>query len=60
VLSALPVAAPVLAMFSGGDPIRVLVGSGAGRACLACGAGLWLTGRWWADRLVASATRAGR
>jgi tight adherence protein B len=60
VLSALPLAAPVLALLSGGDPIRVMVNSGAGRICLACGAGLWLTGRWWAHRLVASATRAGR
>jgi tight adherence protein B len=60
VLSALPLAAPVLAMLSGGNPLRVLVGSGAGRVCLTCGAGLWLTGRWWAGRLVASAARAGR
>jgi tight adherence protein B len=60
VLSALPLAAPVLAVLSGSDPIRVLVGSGAGRVCLVCGAALWLIGRWWAGRLVVSATRAGR
>ncbi len=59
VLTVLPVAALAVVPVLGVDPARVLVGTGAGRACLVTGLAMWACGVWWAASLVDSARRAG-
>lgn len=60
VLSWLPLGGLGLGLLIGADPVGTLLGTTAGRACLAGGGGLWLLGRWWTRVLVRRAERAGQ
>jgi tight adherence protein B len=56
VLTWLPLGGLGLGLLIGADVIEVLLTTGAGRVCLALGAGLWWAGRAWTGRLVHRAT----
>ena len=61
VLGALPLAGTVLGATMGADVPGTLIGTPAGRVCLLLGIVFWLTGGYWARRLVgAAAGSAGR
>lgn len=56
-LALLPVAGIALAAGLGADPLRLLLRTPVGMACLVGGLGLDATGLWWTARLVAAARR---
>jgi tight adherence protein B len=57
VMAVLPVAGVLLGAALGTDPIRFLLGTGAGAACLASAVGLDLLGLVWISRLANAAAR---
>lgn len=57
-LAALPALGLLLGTAMGADPLRVLLHSGAGLACLTAGAVLEAAGLWWAARIVRRAEAA--
>ena len=57
VLTWLPLAGLGLALLTGTNVVTVLLTTTAGRAGLAVGAALWLTGRWWMARMLRQAER---
>jgi tight adherence protein B len=59
VLAGLPFAGVGLGAVMGVNSLAVLVGTPVGWACAASGGLLWVAGRRWSSRLVASASRAG-
>lgn len=54
-LSALPGATVLLGELLGASPVAFLLGSDAGRLCLACGAVCYVAGLWWMRALLADA-----
>ncbi|MEA5453799.1 type II secretion system F family protein [Sinomonas sp. JGH33] len=58
ILSVLPVIGLVLGTLIGADPLKILLGTPLGLACLAAGAVLTVLGRSWSSRLVAAAAVA--
>lgn len=52
ILLVLPLAGLGLGMLLGGDPLRLLLGSGAGRLLGAVGVALTVAGWWWMRRLM--------
>jgi tight adherence protein B len=59
VLAALPLVGVALGALIGVNTLAVLLGTPLGWSCSASGALLWIAGRRWTSRLVASASRAG-
>lgn len=59
VLAWLPLGGAALGLLIGADPIGTLIGSAAGRVCLATGLALWTLGRRWTAALIRRAERAG-
>ncbi|WP_254047300.1 type II secretion system F family protein [Streptomyces aureus] len=58
VLAVLPLAGVALGAALGADPLRVLLHTPAGLACLAVGGALEAAGLWWAARIVRGGERA--
>ena len=58
-LAWLPALGLGLAQLLGAEPLALLTGTAAGRACLAAGAGLWWANGFWCRRLLASARQGG-
>lgn len=56
-LATLPLLGLLLGLSLGGDPLSWLLGSPAGRACLAAGLALTGLGLWWTGRIAARAER---
>jgi len=56
-LTWLPFVGLGLGMVMGVDPVRMLLGSPVGWACLGAGIAFLLVGRWWAAGLIAAASR---
>ena len=56
-LATLPLLGLALGLGLGGDPVGWLVGSAAGRACLAAGLALTAVGLWWTGRIAARVER---
>ncbi|MEU3555274.1 type II secretion system F family protein [Streptomyces fragilis] len=54
-LAGLPVLGLLLGTAMGADPLRILLHTGAGLACLAVGGVLEAAGVWWASRIVRGA-----
>lgn len=59
-LAWLPALGLVLAQLLGAEPLAVLTGTAAGRACLAAGAALWWANGFWCRRLLSGAGPRGR
>lgn len=59
VMTALPAVGLGMAALLGADIVHILVGTTAGRLCLAAGAAFWAAGHWWIRRLVATADPLG-